>query len=192
MPTVRRQKFLRSKLWERERAANADIGTPDHRARGGKHDRGRHVRIGPQTHGKLHESQVRVRDHLAVVPPSVRLSDCPQFFRGDKFNIRLITQKISGHGSYYFENLLLVGLGISMDVTHPTMQTASRETGIFSQPQLIQNIERAQAILDNLGIPAHVVSWDINRGLVTHPEMSKFTYAVRQTVFKHLAMGGSA
>ena len=51
--------------------------------------------------------------------------------------------------------------------------------------------EKAQAILDNLGIPAHVVSWDINHGLVTHPEMSKFTYAVRQTVFKHLAMGGS-
>lgn len=51
--------------------------------------------------------------------------------------------------------------------------------------------ERAQGILDDLGIPAHVVSWDINRGLITHPEMSKFTYAVRQTVFKHLAMGGS-
>lgn len=51
--------------------------------------------------------------------------------------------------------------------------------------------ERAQGILDNLGIPAHVVSWDINHGLITHPEMSKFTYAVRQTVFKHLAMGGS-
>lgn len=48
-------------------------------------------------------------------------------------------------------------------------------------------VERAQNILDNLGIPAHVVSWDINQGLVTHPEMSKFTYAVRQTVFKHLA-----
>jgi DNA repair photolyase len=51
--------------------------------------------------------------------------------------------------------------------------------------------ERAQGILDNLGIPAHVVSWNNHHGLVTHPEMSKFTYAVRQTVFKHLAMGGS-
>ena len=51
--------------------------------------------------------------------------------------------------------------------------------------------EQAQSILDDLGIPAQVVSWDINHGLVTHPEMSKFTYAVRQTVFKHLAMGGS-
>lgn len=51
-------------------------------------------------------------------------------------------------------------------------------------------VERAQAILDHLGIPAHVVSWDTSHGLVTHPEMSKFTYAVRQTVFKHLAMGG--
>lgn len=51
-------------------------------------------------------------------------------------------------------------------------------------------VERAQGILDGLGIPAHVVSWDINHGLVTHPEMSKFTYAVRQTVFKHLAMEG--
>jgi DNA repair photolyase len=53
-------------------------------------------------------------------------------------------------------------------------------------------IEQAQHILDALGIPAHVVSWDTEQGLVTHPEMSKFTYAVRQTVFKHLAMGGSA
>lgn len=51
--------------------------------------------------------------------------------------------------------------------------------------------ERAQGILDDLGIPAHVVSWDINHGLVTQPEMIKFTYAVRQTVFKYLAMGGS-
>ncbi|MBN1585317.1 hypothetical protein JW899_03030 [Candidatus Uhrbacteria bacterium] len=51
--------------------------------------------------------------------------------------------------------------------------------------------ERAQGILNGLGIPAHVVSWDMNHGLVTHPEMSKFTYAVRQTAFKHLAMGGS-
>ncbi len=50
--------------------------------------------------------------------------------------------------------------------------------------------ERAQDILDNLGIPAHVVSWDSHRGLVTHPEMSNFSYAVRQTVFKHLAQGG--
>lgn len=48
-------------------------------------------------------------------------------------------------------------------------------------------VERAQDILDNLGIPAHVVSWDTDQGLVTHPEMSKFTYAVRQTVLKHLA-----
>lgn len=52
-------------------------------------------------------------------------------------------------------------------------------------------IEKAQAILDQLGIPAHVVSWDMQRGLVTHPDMGKFTYAVRQTVFKHLAIGGS-
>ncbi|QQS22549.1 hypothetical protein IPM19_02860 [bacterium] len=51
--------------------------------------------------------------------------------------------------------------------------------------------ERAQAILDDLGIPAHVLSWDINHGLVTYPEMNKFTYAVRQTIFKHLAMGDS-
>jgi DNA repair photolyase len=50
--------------------------------------------------------------------------------------------------------------------------------------------EHAQAILDNLGIPAHVVSWDSHRGLITHPEMSNFSYAVRQTVLKHLAQGG--
>jgi DNA repair photolyase len=51
--------------------------------------------------------------------------------------------------------------------------------------------DRAQRILEDLGIPAHVVSWDTHRGLVTHPEISKFTYAVRQTVFKHLAMENS-
>jgi len=50
--------------------------------------------------------------------------------------------------------------------------------------------DRAQAVLDNLGIPAHVVGWDVHHGLITHPEMSKFTYAVRQTVFKHLATRG--
>lgn len=50
--------------------------------------------------------------------------------------------------------------------------------------------ERAQIILNGLGIPVQVVSWDINHGLVAHPKMSKFTYAVRQTAFKHLAMGG--
>lgn len=50
--------------------------------------------------------------------------------------------------------------------------------------------ERAQGILDDLGVPTHVVSWNINHGLVTHPEMSKFTYAIRQTVFKYLSMKG--
>lgn len=50
---------------------------------------------------------------------------------------------------------------------------------------------KAQDILNELGIPAQVVSWDINRGLVTHPEMSTFAYAVRQTVFKRLANGGT-
>ena len=50
--------------------------------------------------------------------------------------------------------------------------------------------ERAQSVLDELGIPALVVSWDAHRGLVTRPEMSNFSYAVRQTVFKHLARGG--
>lgn len=51
--------------------------------------------------------------------------------------------------------------------------------------------ERAQGVLDDLGIPAHVVSWDIDHGLITHPDINKFTYAVRQTVFKYLATGGS-
>jgi len=51
--------------------------------------------------------------------------------------------------------------------------------------------EHAQTILDNLGISAHVVRWDQNHGLVTRPDMSTFTYAIRQTVFKHLAKGGS-
>lgn len=51
-------------------------------------------------------------------------------------------------------------------------------------------IERAQRILDQLGIPAIAVGWDPHRGLITQPELSKFTYAIRQTVFKHLAREG--
>lgn len=49
-------------------------------------------------------------------------------------------------------------------------------------------VKRAQSVIDGLGIPAHVVSWDCQRGLVTQPDLSKFTYAIRQTVFKHLAI----
>jgi DNA repair photolyase len=48
--------------------------------------------------------------------------------------------------------------------------------------------ERAQQILDGLGIPAIVLGWDTRKGLTTHPDMSLFTYAIRQTIFKHLAM----
>lgn len=59
-------------------------------------------------------------------------------------------------------------------------------------PVYSMTVERAQAVLDDLGIPAHVVGWDTEHGLVTHPEMSKFTYAIRQTVFKHLAMKGGS
>lgn len=53
-------------------------------------------------------------------------------------------------------------------------------------------VERAQRILDRLGIPALAVGWDLQRGLVTHPAMENFTYAIRQTVLKHLAAEGGA
>lgn len=52
-------------------------------------------------------------------------------------------------------------------------------------------VEHAQTVLDNLGISVQVIRWDQNYGLVTRPDMSTFTYAIRQTVFKHLAKGGS-
>jgi DNA repair photolyase len=48
-------------------------------------------------------------------------------------------------------------------------------------------VERAQQVLDRLGIPATVVSWDLQRGLVTQPDLNKFTYAIRQTILKHLS-----
>jgi len=51
-------------------------------------------------------------------------------------------------------------------------------------------IEQAQNILDELGIPAHVISWDPQQGLVMYPEIDRFTYAVKQTIFKHLAQRG--
>jgi hypothetical protein len=51
-------------------------------------------------------------------------------------------------------------------------------------------VERAQRVLDKLGIPAIALEWNPVRGLITQPELVKFTYAIRQTVFKHLAMGG--
>jgi hypothetical protein len=49
-------------------------------------------------------------------------------------------------------------------------------------------VERAQQVLDRLGIPATVISWDLQRGLITQPELNKFTHAIRQTILKHLAM----
>lgn len=52
-------------------------------------------------------------------------------------------------------------------------------------------ISEVQNILNRLGVPAQVMGWDCVRGLVTKPDMTSFTYAVRQTVFKHLATGGT-
>jgi DNA repair photolyase len=49
-------------------------------------------------------------------------------------------------------------------------------------------VERAQQVLNQLGIPANAISWDLQHGLITQPEINKFTYAIKQTVFKHLAM----
>lgn len=50
--------------------------------------------------------------------------------------------------------------------------------------------ERAQIVLDSLGIPAQVIGWDTVHGLHTHPELGSFSYGIRQTVFKHLARVG--
>jgi len=46
----------------------------------------------------------------------------------------------------------------------------------------------AQQILDDLGIPAEVKSWDLVNGIKTSPSLQEFSHAIRQTVFKHLAM----
>lgn len=55
-------------------------------------------------------------------------------------------------------------------------------------PAYSMTIERAQRVLDKLGIPAIALEWNLEHGLITQPELSKFTYAIRQTVFKNLAM----
>lgn len=47
-----------------------------------------------------------------------------------------------------------------------------------------------QTILNKLGIPLKVVGWSISKGLITEPPIFSLTYAVRQAIFKHLAMGG--
>lgn len=57
-------------------------------------------------------------------------------------------------------------------------------------PVYNMTVERAQRILDKLGISAIALEWSFERGLITKPELDKFTYAIRQTVFKHLAMEG--
>jgi len=52
------------------------------------------------------------------------------------------------------------------------------------------NAQDVQNILDQLGVPAKVTQWDIVHGMTTEPSMKSFAYAVRQSVFKHIAMGG--
>jgi DNA repair photolyase len=50
------------------------------------------------------------------------------------------------------------------------------------------DISEAQGILDSLGVPARVVH--LMPRLVTEPSLYTFTYAIRQTVLKHLSLGG--
>lgn len=52
----------------------------------------------------------------------------------------------------------------------------------------IPNISEAQGILDSLGIPTQVMQ--LTPQLVTNPGLDTFTYAIRQTVLKHLSWGG--
>jgi DNA repair photolyase len=51
------------------------------------------------------------------------------------------------------------------------------------------NIQQVQFILDKLGIPAKVISFDPVNGIKTEPDFNGFTYAIRNTVIKHLSLG---
>jgi DNA repair photolyase len=51
------------------------------------------------------------------------------------------------------------------------------------------NISHAQNILNKLGVPAKAIKYDPIKGLITKPKMNSFTYAVRQAVFQHIAIG---
>lgn len=48
----------------------------------------------------------------------------------------------------------------------------------------------AQKVIDRLGIPTKVVSWDPAGHLVTDPPLNNFTYALQQVVFNQLGRGG--
>ncbi len=57
-------------------------------------------------------------------------------------------------------------------------------------PLYKHNIQSAQNILDELGLPVRAVSFDPSSGLVTEPELGSFTYAIQRTVLKRLAAVG--
>lgn len=47
-----------------------------------------------------------------------------------------------------------------------------------------------QNLFNRLGIPLLVVDWSISGGLVTNPPLHSLTYAIRQVIAKHIAIGG--
>lgn len=51
--------------------------------------------------------------------------------------------------------------------------------------------EAAQRVADNLGIPVRVKGWDDQNGLISKPDLSQFSYAIRQSLLKGLAEEGS-
>lgn len=55
-------------------------------------------------------------------------------------------------------------------------------------PMLHTDAPRAQRILDELGVTAKVLGIGGNRLLITEPPLSSFTYAIRRTVEKRLAL----
>ena len=53
------------------------------------------------------------------------------------------------------------------------------------------NLVTAQRVLKRLGVPARVIRFDSEDGLLTDPDLSIFTYAIQQTVLKFLSLGGN-
>lgn len=47
----------------------------------------------------------------------------------------------------------------------------------------------AQKVIDRIGIPVKVKSWDTTKGLETDPPLNKFTYALHQVVLNQLGLG---
>lgn len=69
----------------------------------------------------------------------------------------------------------------------PVQRQLCTASGIYQM-----TLDKAQQVLDCLGVPARVISFDPHIGVITDPHLGQFTYAIQQTIKKHLALGGQS